>query len=86
MGEVTPIRRGARIGTDDLARVIWIAYQKAAIRSGLCVSADHHACAALLNQIVDSAARGLRDADRLCCDALERQDPRNRNSTADVKK
>jgi hypothetical protein len=71
MGDVVPLREGAEVGPIDAAHAIGLAFQKAVysleFQSALAQSPGTRA---VLLQRVDTAARGMRDVDRLCDDAL----------------
>jgi hypothetical protein len=72
MGEVVPLRRGADTGPIDTAHAIGLAFQKAVynpeFRSALARCPRTRG--RLLLRVVDTAARGMRDVDRLYEDAL----------------
>jgi hypothetical protein len=72
MGQVVPIREGIEAAPTDLTDAIGLAYRKASAKlaSGFCALPRQQACTVLLNGIVDNAARGMRDIDQLCDEAL----------------
>ena len=72
MGKVLPIREGVEAAPTDLTDAIGLAYRKASFKlaSEFCSIPRQQACTILLNGIVDSAARGMRDVDQLCDEAL----------------
>jgi hypothetical protein len=76
MGQVIPIRRGipAGQGPIDPIQVIGTAFHKAVGLADFMPNATDRpdvARAILLQRIVDSAQRGMRNVDQLCADALE---------------
>ena len=72
MGEVIQLRPHRALSAPDAPHAISLAYQQAAARFAMMQPLAPHdrSCRMLLERIVDSAARGLRDVDHLREDAL----------------
>jgi hypothetical protein len=72
MGEIVPIRDGVESAPAALTDAIEMAYRKASLQVAcrFCGLPRQQACAILINGIVDGAARGIRDVNKLCDYAL----------------
>jgi hypothetical protein len=72
MGEILPIREGVEAAPADLTDAIALAYRSASLKfsSRVCAVPRQHACIILINGIIDGAARGIRDVEQLCEEAL----------------
>jgi hypothetical protein len=79
MGAIVPIREGVDAAPAELTDAIGIAYRRAALRlaSRFCAIPRQQACTILINGIIDGAARGIRDVDQLCEEALALLDNRH---------
>jgi len=72
MGAVLPIREGVDVAPAEVTDVIGQACRRANAGCviGYSITPHQRARTILLNSIMDSAARGLRDVDQLCEEAL----------------
>ena len=72
MGEVIQLRPHLAPAAPDAAHAIGLAYQQAAARFAVMqpLAPRDRSCRMLLERIVDSAERGMRDVDQLREDAL----------------
>jgi hypothetical protein len=79
MRDVLSIRKVDLGGSASVTDVIERAYRKSQLlAAGLSAIPRQRACTVLINSIVDSAARGMRDVDQLCGKALESLRSRSR--------
>jgi hypothetical protein len=73
VGDVVPIRKGGREGPAAVNDVIEQADRKSRTPAAKrCLLPRQEACTILINSIVDSPKRGMRDVDQLCAEALAR--------------
>ena len=73
MGDVVPIRKGGHGRPAGVTDVIEQAYRKSqTLAASRCLLPRQEACTILINSIVDSPKRGMRDVDQLCAEALAR--------------
>ena len=72
MSKILSLRKTTRGDATTLPEMIVLAFQKAARQAPSSVIPPQQRCTILLNGVLDAAARGLRDVDRLCDEAIAR--------------
>jgi len=72
MSEIVCLRKPSPGDPTTLPEVIGLAFQKALRQAAISVVPQQQTRTILLNGVVDAAARGLRDVDRLSDAALDR--------------
>lgn len=73
MGDVLPIRKAGSAGPAAVTDAIEQAYRKSqTLAAGRTFLPRQEACTILINSILDSATRGMRDVDQLCAVAVAR--------------
>ena len=72
MSKVLSLRKTTLGDPTTLPEMIGLAFQKAVRQAAISVIAPQQTRTILLNGVLDAAAHGLRDVDRLCEEALAR--------------